>query len=166
MPTPTYTLIDSEVLASAASSVEFTSISGDYRDLILVVNGKTISGTADGILEFNNDTTITNYKAVRMQGNGSTATSSAASQYIVLGNNVFNATDAGLVKVQIMDYSTTNKHTTVLTRAGRGGGANTPTVIAAAGRWENTSAVSSLKVTCFGNSFAAGTTFYLYGIEA
>jgi hypothetical protein len=161
----TYTLIDSEVLASAAASVTFSSIPADYRDLVLVITGTVTSSVANARLEFNGDTTITNYSRVEMIGDGSSASSTSASSYIILGSNgTFDSTVIANATVQVMDYSATDKHKTVLTRSGRASG-SLAEVFAAAGRWANTSAITSLSVITFSSTFAAGSTFYLYGIE-
>ena len=62
-----------------------------------------------------------------------------------------------------MDYSATDKHKTMLSR----GGSSSFGVGMNAGRWANTSAVTSvLVIGQSGLDFAAGSTFYLYGIEA
>jgi hypothetical protein len=75
MPTPTYDLIASNVLGTATSSVSFTSISGSYRDLIIVVNGLGNGGEINADLRFNSDSG-NNYSFVRMRGSGTAASSS------------------------------------------------------------------------------------------
>jgi len=147
MATPTYTLIDSEVLASSASSVEFTSISQDFRDLVLVAEANT-----SVLLRLNSDSGA-NYSMVYMFGNGSVALSDASTGLteVNLGTNSI---------AQIFDFSASDKHKIVLNR-------NSPSafVEARAARWSDTSAVTSLLLT--GSvSFTSGSSFYLYGIEA
>ncbi len=162
--TATYDLIASNVLTSSASGVTFSSIPATYRDLILVVTGTVTSSVANAYLEFNGDTTTSNYSRVEMVGDGSSAASYSAANYIVLGRSgTFDSSVIASVNVQIMDYSATDKHKTVLTRSGRASG-SLAEVFAAAGRWANTSAINSLKVTSFAANFASGSTFYLYGI--
>ncbi len=75
MATPTYHLIDSTVLSSSASSVTFSSISQDYRDLILVATGTTSTATYRAV-QLNGDTG-SNYSYVNAAGDGSATNSYA-----------------------------------------------------------------------------------------
>jgi hypothetical protein len=67
----------------------------------------------------------------------------------------------------IMDYSTTDRHTTVLNRHGRSqaspfaGGTEM-----SVNRWANTAAVSTIDIFPGAHSFAIGATFSLYGVLA
>ena len=154
MSTPTYTLIDSTTLASSASSVTFSSITQDYRDLILVGNFKATAFDSHTGVRFNGDTG-NNYHSVFTSDAG---TGSNTGSYIQ--SYGLQDTTIGLTIIQIMDY-TQSKHKSVLTRGG------TASVGMTAGRWASTSAITS--VTVFGGQgleWAAGGTFYLYGIEA
>jgi hypothetical protein len=147
MATPTYTLIDSTVLGSSASSVTFSSIPADYRDLVLVVETDTAVW-----LRPNSDSG-TNYSAVFMYGSGG-GTGSGSGTGFTLANIGANG------MAQIFDYSATDKHKTILSKY------NLPTYVEArASRWADTSAITSLLLDC-SSTFASGSTFYLYGIEA
>lgn len=157
--TATYDLIASNVLTSSASSVTFSSIPATYRDLVLVVTGTNATGDQTIRMQFNSDTGA-NYNDVRINGNGSTASSLATSggTDIQLGN--FGTTIATLI-IQIMDYSATDKHKTVLTRADK---ADTATR-ATASRWASTSAINTVYLVGSNSyNFQSGSTFYLYGI--
>lgn len=164
MPTNTYTPLANITLSSSASSVTFSSISQAYRDLILVVNGKVVSGSADAYMRFNSDSG-TNYSRVRMSGDGSSAVSAQASSdtqgyidsYGYLDTNFSYAT-----LVQIMDYPATDKHKTYLSRSNNAGLG----VDALAGRWASTSAITSILVGLSTGSFATGTTMSLFGVAA
>jgi hypothetical protein len=61
-----------------------------------------------------------------------------------------------------MDFSATDKHKTFLSRNGQAAGL----VIATAGRWANTSAVTSMSVNINSGTFSTGHTFNLYGVIA
>ena len=160
MATPTYDLLDSVTLSSSASSVTFSSIDQSYRDLIIVVSG---SGDASNETIFgylNGDTTTSNYSYVYARGSGSTATSgTSANPYVgqlrtdTVGSNI----------IQIMDFSATDKHKTILSRWNN----DTGFVTMAATRWANTSAVTSIQLSYGASSdYAVGTTFSLFGIAA
>ena len=171
MATPTYTLIDSTVLGSDAATVTFSSISGSYRDLVLVSEVVGDDGKTRLRFILNGDTG-TNYAVVAMGGDGSTAASTSYGTG-VLGYFSTNYTEADqtypiMAVTSFMDYSATDKHTTILCRAnqpsGLVSGGNANGVEAYAGRWANTAAVTSVEVS--GSGFGAGSTFYLFGIEA
>ena len=170
MPTSTYVALATTTLASTDSEIVFSSIPASYRDLIIVFNTRSTypGSTNDGVLVRLNGDTGANYSYIRMYGLGSGSGSSTASSgttSMVLGRLNEGNTTAGQFSaniIQIMDYSATDKHKTALGRA------NVPnqTVYATAGRWANTSAVTSVTLTCPLNDFAIGSTFSLYGIEA
>ena len=165
MATPTYTLIDSTTLASSASSVTFSSITQDYRDLVVVADVEATTGSGEEIrieLLINGDTS-SNYSYVRMGGNGSSASSSSGTLSWVLFNGYLADGERGLRTAQLMDYSATDKHTTLLIRDSS---TDVGRVEATAVRWANTSAVTSLQIRTRSGNYAAGSTFYLYGIEA
>ena len=155
MPTSTYVALATTTLGASAAGVTFSSIPATYRDLVLVVNGNANTGQAV-YLTFNGDTG-SNYSTVLMYGDGSTPTS-------------FTQTDKRISAVyaepntiisQIMDYSASDKHKTVLTRTNAAGS----TTFATAYRWSSTSAVTSLNIYV-GGTFSSGSTFSLFGIEA
>jgi len=163
MPTNTYTPLATLTLTGSDTEVVFSNIPAGYRDLILVINGSVnFTGPDSTIMRFNGDTAA-NYSNVRMIGTGSSASSYADTQgYAYIGVEVDSSGFA--IVTQIMDYSATNKHKTLLSRGNQGGG----WVTAHAARWANTAAITSVSVlaNASGVVFYAGTTFSLYGVVA
>lgn len=161
MGTPTYTAIASQTLTSSASSVTFSSIPGTFRDLVLVAQATTTGATTRAIrLQFNSDTG-SNYSVVNMSGDGSSASSTTSTTTsFTVGPCAMTIVGQGIM--QIMDYSATDKHKSVLTRNDNAEGSLT----AYAQRWANTSAVTSIYLFPNLDSFAAGSTFSLYGVSA
>ena len=158
MPTPTYTLIDSVTLASSASSVTFSSldtIAAGYRDLVLVVTG-TASTNTFYRFRFNSDSTNTNYTYVQMIGTGTDALSAAVND--ANAGSLTTAESNSLI--QIMDFAQTDKHKSYLYRN------NFTSVRAAAGRWSNTAAITSIQLAINTGTFNAGSTLSIYGIAA
>lgn len=160
MPTTTYTPLANLTLGTAASSIVFGSIPTIYRDLVLVFVG-TGSTTLGARLRLNGDTG-SNYSYVRMSGNGSGASTAKAT-----GSSGFlseiaqaNTTEQLQLKVDLIDYSVTNKHKTIISRADQAGSATE----AFFHRYANTSAVTSVTILTSTGNFAAGTTAALYGI--
>jgi hypothetical protein len=158
MPTPTYDLIASSVLGSASATVTFSSIPATYRDLVLVSNPLSTVSSSNFYAEFNGDTGGgSTYPQIFMQGNGSTASSGIFGA----GDLIAGLAQSGSVNIlQIFDYSATDKHKTTIFR-----GENAAVrAIAAAGRWANTAAITTIDIKPFSGSFDTGSTFYLYGI--
>lgn len=157
------TALANVTLGASASTVTFSSISGSYRDLILVINAKNTVGATGLRMRVNGDTSST-YSWIVMEGNGSSSAAgssfgSGLTDRFALGSNT---TAQGQQVIQFLDYSTTDKHKPVLARyddAGTASGAMT-------GRWASTSAITSLVAFPDTNQFAAGSTFALYGVSA
>ena len=157
MATPKYTALAEITLSSTDSSVTFSSIPSGYRDLILVIGGNA-TGNENAELRFNGDSG-SNYSNVRALGSttivsdSATATSTQRAARIGSGQST--------VIMQIMDYSATDKHKTVLARSMQ----STDAVHMGAARWANTSAITSVEVFVSANAYAIGSTFCLYGVK-
>ena len=156
MPTNTYVPLATITLSSTDSEVVFSSIPATYRDLIMVIDGTSTSGTQFLQIRFNGDTG-NNYSVVRMYN-----TTSDSFAGINWANIVEIGTSRTNAIVQIMDYSATDKHTTFLSRGNNAG----YRIQAHAGRWANTAAVTSVSAIMAGGSLPIGTTASLFGIEA
>jgi hypothetical protein len=168
MPTPTYTPLATVTLGSAVSSVSFSAIPASYRDLILVHSAKhSFAGAVsvrDNGIRFNSDSG-SNYPRVTMwSGSGAYSETATETDIALLYGMASAPYQAGIV--QIMDYSATDKHKTVLYRTGSGSDSNYG-VYAQASRWANTAAITSLSITPNPSyTILAGSTFSLYGVIA
>jgi hypothetical protein len=155
-------------LGASASSVTFSSIPATYRDLILIANGSPSDNSFPVITSRFNADTGANYSRVRMQGSGSGsgASSAASGQSNLELASSFGAGSSSsgrfILVAQVMDYSATDKHKTVLARSGT----SLDGVEAIAARWANTDAVTSWVILTSTAAFASGTTFGLYGIAS
>lgn len=162
MPTATYDLLASNVLSSDTATITFSSISGSYRDLILVCQ-VLATGTNKNfsLMRFNSDTG-SNYNGLFASG-GQFLTGSGdytSSTRIFLGQGESESTIPGLIISQIMDYTATNKWKPVINRYNQ----NNHTEMSH-WRYSSTSAITSLTILeLSGFNFAAGSTFHLYGI--
>lgn len=135
-------------------------------NLILVSVPIASSGSTTYVaLQFNGDTG-TNYSETYMTGNGSAATS--ARDTSVNATYVYNSgapTTTGLnVITHIQNYSNSTTNKTLLTRSNN----SAAFVNAYVGLWRNTAAITSIVIAPVGGSgtYAAGSTFTLYGIKA
>lgn len=164
MPTPTYTPLGAITLSSPASNVTFSNIPNTFRDLILVVHHRFSAGSETDVL-FNLDNG-NNYATVTMRAGAENATFSATytSNGIKPQNSVGGATASNdFFQVQIMDYAATDRHKTALMRSGNAAASYTQTH---ATRWLNTAAITSVRCNSPFATYAAGSTFTLYGVAA
>lgn len=154
--TATYDLIASNVLSSTASSVVFSSIPSSYRDLVLVVRGAADSNRTF-VVRFNGDTNG-NYRYVRMQGNGSSASTASNTNVTSLFEQSIDENPNQYI-INIMDYSA-SKWKQIIIRHERPTAATWQLM----SRWDNTTAINEISMAPSGGTFNSGSTFYLYGI--
>jgi hypothetical protein len=162
-------LIESKTLATAAASIEFTSIPQDGTDLLLVSSLRSVS-TDDGVfVRFNG--TNSGYSTRTLYGNGSAAASSTNPYGVT--SALFLATIPGTswtsntfhsAQLYIPNYAgSTNKSTSL-----DGVGENNATLNymdLGAGLWSNTAAITSILIyTNSTSNLAVGSTISLYKI--
>jgi hypothetical protein len=167
MPKKTYTQINRVTLAAASASVIFSSIPQNFRDLILVSN-QEVSGSFGLGIRFNGDSG-SSYPQVMIRNSANSVSSGSETGVQFYGSWGSQTANTRYLSIfQIMDYSATDKHKSTLLRNGYTDANNGAQCVEAfAGRWANTSAVSSINVFATSSSgFSTGSTFTLYGIEA
>ena len=161
----TYTPIATSTLGSNSATVTFSSISGTYTDIRLIMSVKSSSGGPDVRIRFNSDTG-TNYSGTYLFGNGTTAGSARDSNIGGILLDYYGTPDTtnfNVNKVEIQNYSNSTTYKTVIARADNAGNGTTATV----GMWRSTSAITRIDLTLSGGqSFTTGSTFTLYGIAA
>ena len=101
----TYSTIATTTLGSAQSSVTFSSISGSYTDLRLIINTKNTTSTTDTKLQFNGDTNQ-NYAYLQLFGDGSSAASNYATS-TTFGQVGYFSTNWSVSTTDIMNYANT-----------------------------------------------------------
>jgi hypothetical protein len=162
--TSAYVPLANLTLGSAATTVTFSSIS-QYRDLVLVSNPISSSGSVQMLAQIN-DLATSNYNFVYMQGNGSTATSgSFASQfffYLAYGNALVTTSAETTVTANFFDINVSDKHPSCLIRTSNASNG----VYASAQRYNSLGGITKMALTLNGANFAAGSTFALYGIAS
>lgn len=158
MPAEKYEALANLTLASAAATVTFSSISQAYRDLYLVISGKTVTSNATIDLRLNSDATTTNYSSVTIQGDGTSATTSSSNTF---GLSSLSTAVTSNVVVEFLDYSSTTKHKSCIVRTDRSDTATQARIV----RWANTAAVTTLGLPTGSTTYAAGTSFALYGVR-
>ena len=106
----TYEPIATTTLTTTTASVTFSSISGSYTDLILVINGTASAGVA-ATLQFNGDTG-NNYSQTNLYGDGSSAGSGAQTSIAFAPAGSLGTTQSNTI-IQIMNYSNATTYKTV-----------------------------------------------------
>jgi hypothetical protein len=160
----TYEPIFTQTLASAQTSVTFSSIPATYTDLVLVINATSNTG-ANSWIRCNGDTG-TNYSYIALFGTGSAAGSARdtnKSEGLLMdyyGNP--SSTQPNTTVVQFNNYSNTTTFKTSISRANRAGGG----VDAVISSWRSTAAINELTLRFTSATYSIGSTFSLYGIKA
>jgi hypothetical protein len=162
----TYEPIATNTLGSNTASVTFSSISGAWNDLVLVIAGGCSTGSQNAIIEFNSDTTNSNYSTTILYGTGSAAGSARNTGST---GNYFGITDTTLSNnliYSIQNYSNTTTFKTMIGRA-NGAGSGASQVRSDVLLWRGTNAITAinLKLNSSAN-WLSGSTFTLYGIKA
>lgn len=160
----TYEPISTTTLGSAAASVTFSSISGAYTDLVLVLNyGITVDYYAPRI-RFNSDT-ASNYSDTILSGNGSSATSERHSNATSLTFSYTGVVSNSLQNTFIMQVNNYSNSTTYKTAIARNS-APANEAAAGVGLWRSTSAITSITILLGSGNYMSGSTFSLYGIKS
>lgn len=160
--------------AGGQSSISFSSIPSTYKHL--QIRGisrctKADTGSENVVMSINGDTTYTNYRTHLIEGDGSTAyggdiqvSAFYAQAALTIGNNA-TANVYGAAVIDILDYTNTNKNTTVriLTGVDNNGYGQ---IRFASSLWMNTAAITSLTLNprSAGN-FSQYSSFALYGVR-
>jgi hypothetical protein len=162
----TYEPIATTTLGTATASVTFSTISGAYTDLVVVIsNAKNLTGNSDVLMRFNSDSG-SNYSATVLTGDGTTASSARRTSSTSIICNYFtflNSSATTQFNISIQNYSNTTTYKTALIRANRAAQAAEAIV----GIWRATpAAISSIDFSLSSSSYTAGTVFTIYGIKA
>ena len=152
--------------SGGAANIEFTSIPATYKHL--QVRCFSIMSFNDGFgkLQFNSDTG-NNYATHQLYGDGASvgAGANTSVNYIRTTVSALSGTNPlGASIVDILDYTNTNKYTTVRTLTGsdtNGAGY----MMLQSGVWMNTNAITSLKITANSGNFNQYSSFALFGIK-
>ncbi len=157
----TYEPIATTTLGSAQASVSFTSISGSFTDLRLVMAGTDATAIDPVIITLNGDTG-SNYSYTLLYGDGTNAASTRSSNLTHIRAG-YLGTVQGNTLVDFLNYSNTTTNKTVL---GRGNVSNWG-VTAQVALWRSTAAITSMTIANLSAyNFNSGSTFTLYGIKA
>jgi hypothetical protein len=171
LPTSYDSIATATVGSGGAANVEFTSIPSTYTHLQIRALGRTDrAATGDWISIQFNGTTSSSYALHELVGDGSSASAGFNSSVTATAVQRFagaNATASvfGVFVLDILDYTNTNKNTTI---RGLGGTDNNGSGIVSltSGLFNSTNAITSIKFfPGAGSNFAQYSSFALFGIK-
>ena len=167
----TYTLISSNVLSGSAASVTFSAIPQTYTDLVLRYSGRTAAGSGTAYsVEVTLNGATSNYSYIALFNSSATTVTSwngANQSYI---NALFSintpsntANTFSNAEIYIPSYTSSSNRQIAIDSAVEDNSADVArAVVSSLSR--NATAVTSITLTPPAN-FAAGSSFYLYGIS-
>jgi hypothetical protein len=162
----TYEPIATQTLASAASSITFSSIAASWTDLRLVIVGST-SAQSNVFMRLNSDT-ASNYSYTALWGSGTAAGSQKATASTFMSFAIYNGFEITTPMLRTADFFSYagSTYKTVLTTESSDLNGSTGSVLNAVQLWRSTAAITTILIYATGGNFNSGTTAALYGIKA
>jgi hypothetical protein len=163
-----FQLISTQVLASTANSVTFSSIPSTFRHLQLrtTMRDSFGSGYYDATVTMNGVTSAS-YAYHYLQGGGASVNSGGSGSVngmypVVYPANAITSGVFGAMILDVLDYAQTSKNKTIRSLGGVTA-TSAQQVKLSSGFYNSTSAVTSLTITSGGSAFQVGSRFSLYG---
>jgi hypothetical protein len=163
-----YELIATAFGTGSSGVIDFTSIPATYKHLQIRYTAKNSSSATQMNITMNGVTSGVYMRHSLVSGGPSvvsnaSGTSQTAIQLISSMSNstTANAVNAGVI--DILDYSSSTKNTTI--RGLYGMNDNAIAICLSSGLYNETTAVSSITLTASANNFASLSRFSLYGIR-
>lgn len=163
-----YQPIATTTLGSNSATVNFTNISTDYTDLILIGNFTTNQSAPFRLLVGNGSIdTGGNYSMTQMAGTGSVTESTRSTDAAFIASGYINAAGRSIWQMNFMDYANTTTNKTVLIRYSTNI-ASSQSANARVGLWRSTSAINYIRLETNQSPqvFESGSIFTLYGVKA
>ena len=161
----TFEPIATQTLASAASSITFSSIAASWTDLRLVIIG-TAAAANYVTLNINSDTGA-NYSQTVLYGTGTGAYSLSSTGDTFMWPNTlgWSTTIPQLITFDLFSYAGSTYKTALVTASGeRNLGNANQQVSSSVSLWLSTSAITAVSIGAQGANISIGTTATLYGI--
>jgi hypothetical protein len=166
-PFDAYVALASVRLTASLAEIVFSSIPTDYQHLQIRMTALSTTSNVQPHMRLNGDATASYSRHNYYSTGSSSAVYGAASvnQFTIGGLSVgMNTTDPYTCVIDIFDFasSTKNKTMTSLSGTDRNG---TGEIGFHTGVWVNTAPITSVTILADGNSYAANSTFALYGVK-
>jgi hypothetical protein len=167
-PTGSMYHISTTTLSTATASVTFSSIPADYTHLQVRALVRETSTSNGYNARFNSDSG-SNYARHYLIGDGSSASAAAftAQTSAILSDATKSSSGAnvfGASVCDILDYTSTNKYTTIRTLGGFDDN-GTGSIDFLSGLWLNTAAITTITIIPDAGNFATYSSFSLYGVK-
>jgi hypothetical protein len=163
-------LIESKTLATAAASIEFTSIPQTYTDLVVLISSRAADTGSNGRrdLRVTINGLSTGYTGRELRGFdsaavGSTTSSSTYWDMMRMPDNTATASTFGSAILYFPNYFTTGAKSVSMDSVSENNSSTSYYLSIAGGLQSNTSAITSVAFAN-GTTMAIGTTASLYGI--
>jgi len=167
MPVEKESALATLTLGAAQTTVTFSGLpSSGYRDLRLVIVGRSTSAAVSCLVTLNGNVSSNGYSVIMADGSGSAQASSSSNGfygYIGYFYGLVGNTSPWTSVTHFFDYSATDRQKNYLTRYASGV-TGTGMLACRAGAL-GTSAITSIALTPNGDQWAAGSTFTLYGVK-
>jgi hypothetical protein len=167
----TYKIISKTILTGTQANIDFTSINSSYTDLVLKMSTRATDAVGSDTINIRFNGSSTGYSVKRLIGqpsnNDNTSDSSTTSGYMSIGlsNSATQTADTfGNLEMYVPNYTSSNFKSVSTDSTPENDATSTYRGIYA-GLWSNTAAINQITIYTGGTTFAAGSSFYLYGIN-
>jgi hypothetical protein len=162
-------LIETKTAGSGGvANFDFTAIPITYTDLLIKFSGRATVDESGVSLQFNNNTSTSNYIYTTLQGNGSTVTRSKETNLGFIGSRINPSTFTGSTfsnsEFYIPNYRNGNQKSVTIDSVNENN-ATLANSMFTAGVWNQTDAITSIKLYVAGGNLAEFSTASLYGIS-
>ena len=168
----TFELIASSTVGSGgAASIDFTSISGSYTDLVIKASTRADNAAtySSNVLQFNSSTSGYSFKIVYGNSTAAVSLDNSTTGIEWIWSDAANATAStfGNSEIYIPNYASSNYKSVSIDSVSENNLGTTHAALAGlmAGLWSNTAAITSIKLKPSTGSFVQYSTAYLYGVK-
>ena len=159
--------IASVEVTTPQASIDFSSIPQGYTDLYLVTSGRADINETAMSLQFNGNTSTANYSYRTLKGSGSAASSSSETSLGFIATRIDPSTYTSNTfsnnSFYIPNYAGSNQKSISIDGVNENNATAADSMLTA-GLWNQTSAITSIKLYVVAGNFAAGSTATLYGV--
>jgi hypothetical protein len=164
-------LIQKITLNANASSITFSNIPQNYTDLKIVASARSTQAAAATNMRMTLNGSSSGYNERVLYGDSVGASSYSNSSVTLFTIGLCSAASStsntfGSIEISIPNYTSSNNKSlsSKYVAENNSSAQNTAYIGQLAGLWANTSAINSISFTLASGNYAAGSTFYLYGI--
>jgi hypothetical protein len=162
-----YVLLERTELNASAASVTFANIpQTGYTDLKIVVSARASSGSPDMYLRFNGLNTNLSDRVAFGVGASTAGSNSGSNIRVTLGSASSTANTFSNSEIYIPNYASAVAKSVSIDSVAEDNGTTNNIMWIGAGLWNSTTAITQVDMVPSSSTFAAGSTFSLYGIAS